>query len=135
VGVLLLVLAFTVGIGVGRSGGGRGSGTPSLSREAAARGAQPATLWVLRGEIPRIDSARGDALPPARIVRELSERFEIPEAQIRVDASGEPIWVSVGPFASERDALVFYEAKRLETARVGSAAPFRFTRPERLAAR
>jgi hypothetical protein len=121
VGVLLLVLAFTVGLGVGRRGGAAAP-EPSLRRET--------TIWVFRGTLAPIDAARGERMTDARIVRDLERSWGIPRSMVRVDPVKDALVISLGPLASEEEAKAFQEAKRLAAVRVGIAAPFRFAKPE-----
>jgi hypothetical protein len=121
IGVLLLVLSFTVGIGVGKSGGKRPDGAPALKRES--------TAWILRGELSRIDAARGEDVTEARILQELERRFGVPRTMVRIDVTTEPATIVIGPFPTEADARAFLDSKRLVLARLGSGAPFRYSKP------
>jgi hypothetical protein len=118
--VLLLVLSFTVGIGVGRSGE-RSGVAPSLERETA--------VWVLRGRLGAMDFARAETLDAEGIARELESKYGVPRRMVRVDGTGEPIWVTIGSFRTREEAQRFLTEHRLATARLGSAAPFRTAVP------
>jgi hypothetical protein len=125
--VLLLALSFTVGLGVGRSSASPtapDASGPSLRRETYA--------WALRGEIPKMDVARAEAPTETRIVRELGRKYGVPSDKLRVDAKGDPVVIWVGPFETEEAATAFLAARNLGTARLWSAAPFRFTKPQQV---
>jgi hypothetical protein len=127
VGVLLLALSFVLGLGVGKSpkhAPAAGDGY-ALRRETAT-----ATAWAFRGEVGKIDVMRAVANSGPAIEKELGQRYRVPHDKIRVDTRGDPIVIWIGPFATKAEAQAFFDERNLQTARLGSAGPFRFARPE-----
>ena len=121
VGVLLIVLAFTVGLGVGRRG--LTTGGPQLNRPTAI-----ADHYWIRGQLPGHDRLIDAPVNPSDVVRELQQVHKIPHGLVairRLPKDG-ALEIDVGPFPSKTDAEAFRSARSMKMIRLPTGSPFRF---------
>ncbi len=121
IGVLLIVLAFTVGLGVGRRGV-MDTG-PSLSR-----GTPASNVYWIRGTLPTHDHVMNGPVIPGEVVRELYEWHKIHPDRVRISLGPKKslLQIDVGPFPTAAAAEAFHKDQNMKVIRLRHGSPFRF---------
>ncbi len=113
--MLLLVLSFVLGLATGRGG----EETPAIQRSHGA-------LIAVRARLPVVDPATRRSVRPSAVEKRLSQDYEIPSRNIRIQRDGTELVIEIGPFHSEAQAKRFIERSGLDMAHIHMENPFRY---------